>query len=376
LARIPEKVIEQIKAEVSLVRLAELAGVKLRPRGEELVGRCPFHPDESDSLRISPKENAWRCSGKCEAGGSAIEWTMRAEGGVVPACGGAAAGRRRALEASLPPRNPLDRHEAPSLLPQGAGERELLERVVDFYAQTLRESPEALAYLERCGLGDPELLKHFRLGYANRTLGHRLLAKNRKAGGELRGKLKALGILRDSGHEHLAGSLVIPFCEEDGGVTQLYGRKIQEALRAGTPRHLCLPGPRGIFNPAALRAGSEAIVCESPVDALTFWANGLRNVTATPGPKAEGEELCAALLDAGTRRALIAFDADEQGERGAETLAERLGEVGIECLRMRFGEGEDANSFACAAEDPVAALARLVREAAPVGAEEPAVAEA
>jgi len=379
LARIPEHLIERIKEEVSVVRLAELAGVELCPQGEELIGSCPFHEDDSSSLLVSPRENAWRCTGACGAGGSAIEWTMRAEGvsfphavellrdGVVPSTPRSQRSKRSTVS-KLPP-----------LLPEGAGERELLERVVDFYAQTLHESPEALAYLERRGLGDPELLKRFRLGYANRTLGYRLPAKNRKAGGELRGKLKAAGILRDSGHEHLSGSLVIPLCEEDGAVTQLYGRKVQEALRAGTPRHLYLPGARGIFNLASLRAGSEVIVCESPIDALTFWANGLRNVTATPGPEECGAELRAALTGAGVKRALIAFDADEEGERGAEALAERLGEAGIECLRVRFPEGEDANSFACAAEDPaasLASLARLVREAAPVGAEESATAEA
>lgn len=370
MARIPEQVIEQIKAEVSVVRLAELAGVELSPEGENLIGRCPFHPDESSSLLVSPHENAWRCSGDCEAGGSAIEWTMRAEGvsfphavellrdGALPSTERSQRSKRSTV-AKLPP-----------LVPQGAGERELLERVVDFYAQTLHESPEALAYLKRRGLGDPALIERFRLGYANRTLGYRLPMKNRKAGKELRGKLKSLGVLRDSGHEHLSGSLVIPVCDREGALTQLYGRKIQRALRAGTPLHLYLPGPHGIFNAAALGAGPEAILCESPIDALTFWAGGLRNVVAMPGPEAEGEGLCAALAAAGTERALIAFDSDEEGERGAAALAARLREAGIECLRVRFPAGEDANSFACAAEEPEAALARLVREAEPIGARE------
>jgi DNA primase len=375
LARVPDELIDRLKREVSLVRLAELAGVELHARGEDLAGRCPFCPDESASLLVSPTENAWRCTGDCGAGGSVIEWTMRAEGvsfahavellrdGVVPSERGS---RRPARSTAA---------KLPALLPQGAEERELLGRVVDFYAETLRESPEALAYLKRRGLGDPGLIERFRLGYANRTLGYRLPAKNRKAGAELRGKLKALGILRDSGHEHFSGSLVIPLCEEDGTVTQLYGRKVQEALRAGTPRHVYLPGPRGVFNAAALRAGGEAIVCESPIDALTFWVNGLRNVTATPGPEECGEELRSALTDAGVERVLIAFDADEQGERGAEALGARLAEAGIECLRVRFPDGEDANSFACAAEEPAAALARLAREAAPLRAEEPAAEE-
>lgn len=371
MARTPEKVLTQITEEVSVVRLAELAGVELRPEGENLIGSCPFHEDEDSSLLVSPTENAWRCHGDCGAGGSAIEWTMRAEGVSFPHA--AALLRDGTLPAK--PRSRYSKRPGatrlPALLPQGAGERELLERVVDFYAQTLSESPEALAYLKRRGLGDPELVKRFRLGYANRTLGYRLPANTLKAGALLRGKLKAAGLIRDSGHEHLSGSLVIPHCDPDGKVTQLYGRKTQGSLRTGTPLHLYLPGPRGLFNAAALGAGGDAILCESPIDALTFWANGLRGVIAVPGPEEGGEELCAALSAAGTKRALIAFDADEEGNRGALALGERLAEAGIECLRVRFPAGEDANSFACAAEEPAAALARLVDEAGPLAEEEP-----
>ncbi len=76
-------------------------------------------------------------------------------------------------------------------------ERELLERVVGFYAQTLRETPEALGgVLSVAGWAITELIDRFRLGYANRTLGYRLPAKNRKTGAELRGKLQALGVIR------------------------------------------------------------------------------------------------------------------------------------------------------------------------------------
>jgi DNA primase catalytic core len=376
MARISKQAIEQINEEVSLVRLAELAGVKLHPQGKELIGTCPFHADGGSSLVVSPEANAWRCIGGCESGGSVIEWTMRAEGVSF------AHAIELLRDGALPskPRSRSTRStvaKLPPLLPADTGERELLERVVDFYAETLREDPEALAYLERRGLGDPALRERFRLGYANRTLGYRLPARNRKAGAELRGKLAALGIMRPSGHEHLAGSLVVPICDEDGAVVQLYGRKVSEALRVGTPRHLYLPGPRrGVFNEGALRSGSEAIVCESLVDALTFWANGMRNVTATAGPEELGEELPAALAASGTKRVLIAFDADEEGERGAEALAARLDEEGIECSRVRFPAGEDANSFACASQEPASALAQLVSDAGPVGEEASAEADA
>lgn len=80
MARIPEEVIERLKEEVSLQRLVELAGVELRRQGKDLVGLCPFHEERTASLVISPEKNLWHCMGACQAGGSVIDWVMRAEG--------------------------------------------------------------------------------------------------------------------------------------------------------------------------------------------------------------------------------------------------------------------------------------------------------
>ena len=80
------------------------------------------------------------------------------------------------------------------------------------------------------------------LGFANRTLGLRLPANNRDAGAKLRGRLQHLGVLRESGHEHLSGSLVVPIHNEAGAVVGMYGRKVTKGLRAGTAEHLYLPG--------------------------------------------------------------------------------------------------------------------------------------
>ncbi|MGI8875794.1 MAG: hypothetical protein ACR2KP_16030 [Egibacteraceae bacterium] len=82
------------------------------------------------------------------------------------------------------------------------------------------------------------------MGFANRTLGLRLPAMNRKAGAEVRTRLQRLGVLRESGHEHFNGSLVILVYDAQGHVTEVYGRKITPNLRPGTSLHLYLPGPQ------------------------------------------------------------------------------------------------------------------------------------
>lgn len=62
--RIPDEVIERLKSEVSLERLAEARGVKVTRHGADLHGLCPFHDDREPSLVISPKKNLWHCLGR------------------------------------------------------------------------------------------------------------------------------------------------------------------------------------------------------------------------------------------------------------------------------------------------------------------------
>jgi CHC2 zinc finger len=80
MARIPAEVVERLKAEVSVQRLAEARGVELKRHGADLIGRCPFHDDRTPSLVITPAKNLWHCLGACQVGGTVIDWVMKAEG--------------------------------------------------------------------------------------------------------------------------------------------------------------------------------------------------------------------------------------------------------------------------------------------------------
>jgi hypothetical protein len=80
MARIPDEVVERLKAEVSVERLAEARGVELKKHGADLIGRCPFHEDKTPSLVVTPAKNLWHCLGACQAGGTVIDWVMKAEG--------------------------------------------------------------------------------------------------------------------------------------------------------------------------------------------------------------------------------------------------------------------------------------------------------
>ena len=365
MARIPEQEIEQLKAEVSLIRLIEARGIALTRQGKDFAGCCPFHRDDTPSLIVTPGKNLYHCFG-CGAAGGPIDWVMKCDGvsfrhavellrnGIPLAAEGG--------DAKPVTRSTVRKLDAP--LPLDADDAAALRRVVGFYHATLKQSPEALAYLQARGLTHPELIDRFQLGYANRTLAYRLPEKNRQDGAALREQLQRVGILRESGHEHFNGSLVVPVVDDHGRVVEIYGRKLLDNLRVGTPKHLYLPGPHaGVWNAQALSVSTEIILCESLIDAMTFWCAGYRHVTAAYGVNGFTEEMLAAFHAHGIERVLIAFDRDDAGNQAADALAEKLTAAGIACFRVLFPKGMDANDYALRVQPATKSLGLVLRQA-------------
>jgi DNA primase len=361
MARIAPEEIEQLKENVSVRQLAEAHGVVLAGHGDNLLGLCPFHADKTPSLIITPSKNLWHCMGACQAGGGPLDWVMRANGvsfrhavELLRADSSLAAGSGEPLAKKLPP----------VAVAANAADGELLNSVIDFYHDTLLASPPALDYLAKRGLSDPEMIARFKLGYANRTLGYHLPERQAKEGMAVKERLQAIGIVRASGHEHFNGSLVIPVFGMDGNVTEAYGRKLRDDLRAGTPTHLYLPGAhRGVWNEQALQQHAEIILCEALIDALTFWQAGYHNVTASYGVEGFTDDHLAAFARHGTRRVLIAYDRDDAGDKAADKLAAQLMAAGIDCYRVLFPKGMDANAYACNVTPAAKSLGILIRKA-------------
>ena len=234
---------------------------------------------------------------------------------------------------------------------------ELLNHVTGFYHRAFLNDPKAMQYLEkRCCL-HPEAVKHFKIGYANRTLGYRI--PNTTADGQrLKQRLKALGVFRKSGHEHLSGSVVFPVFDIEGRPVQMYGRKITVGLRKGTPEHLYLEGPlKGIWNAEGIMHQKSWILCEAIIDALTLWSHGVRNVTTCFGKNTFTDDLWAMLRNARPDKIIIAFDNDAAGNQAAEKLAPKLAAEGVDVHRAKVPRGKDINAYVCALvqKDPKAA---------------------
>ncbi len=369
MARIPEDELDRIKNEVSVQRLVEASGVELKKMGKDLRGRCPLHEgDNEPSLFVTPAKNLWHCFG-CGAAGGPIDWVIKTRGVSF----------RHAVEllkadpslAAGTPQKVTTTRALAAPVTLDADDQALLAQTVDYYHQRLKEDAEAQVYLKSRGLEHPALIDTFKLGVADRTLGLRLPNKNRIEGAAIRERLQRIGLIRESGHEHFNGSLVIPVFDAAGQVVEVYGRKLRDDLRAGTPKHLYLPGPHaGVFNLAGIQAAGarpagqrDAILCEALIDALTFWCHGFTNATSSYGIEGFTADMLAVLKANHIERVFIAYDRDEAGERAAEKLAKELIAQGFEVLRVQFPKGMDANEFAQKMSPPAKALALVLHQA-------------
>jgi DNA primase catalytic core len=345
MARFSPEEIERIKRDTDIVALIQSCGTVLKKRESkpgEWIGRCPIHDDNDPSLCVNSEKNVWLCNGACQKGGDVIEWVMHSK-----KCSFQHAMELLLENAVNAPKKYGNPRKLECPLPLTANEYELLLSTVSYYHDRLKTNTDALAYLDKRGIVHAEIIDRFKIGFVDRTLGLRVPPKQgNKTGSTMRDALERIGILRETGHEHLRGCIVIPLMNVKGEIVQIYGRRLDNGGKS-KQRHFYLPRPlAGVFNYEALQQFEEIILCESIIDALTFWNHGYRNVTCTFGTNGFTDEILDAIQNGNVKRVLIAFDNDTAGNHGAEEAAKRLNAVGIDVFRVKFPSGQDANEFA------------------------------
>ncbi len=361
MAQFTQSQLERIKRELKIKELAEGAGCELKAKNGQFVMRCLWHEDHEPSLFIHPEKNLFNCFG-CDAGGDVIAWIMKREKIEFT----------NAVEFILESFPHLKEEETSSGCPLDVSisDHRLLHQVIEFYHQKLIENQGAQDYLRARGIADAEAIKTFKLGWADRDLGRVIPSNQIKAGATLRSRLTKLGIYREkSGHGHFNGCVVFPVIDTQNRVREIYGRKITRSLRKGTALHLYLPEAarlvdgRGIWNERAFSVHSEIILCESIIDAMSFWCAGYRNVTCSYGVENLSDEMLKTFRTHKTKKILLAYDRDESGNAAAERHAKRFIELEMTVYRITFPAGMDANEYALQVTPASQSLGLVIRSA-------------
>lgn len=354
----------RLRQEVSLQRLVEARGVKLRRDHDKLVGTCPFHEDLDQALVVDLKANTWICSSCAVTDGTAVEWTMKAEGisrrHAIQLLRGdhAGGGGGKIVKTSTA-------QKLPELIAGDVNDAKLLEQVVAYYADTLKITPVALDFVAKNGIG-AEAIERFRMGVSDRTLGYRIPKTNRKAGTEVRGRLQQLGLLRDTGHESLRGCITVPLFDESGAVVSVYGRRIDDR---GVESADLYVSTKGLFNIEALRTSREIVVCSSVFDAVILWGHGVHVVTAVHDGNVD--ELVAAIVKNSIAKVTICFSRTDEGQKRGLYFQEKISAAEVEVFRALLPTGMDVQSFATSSSSPMEAIGTVIRQAEWIGGVRP-----
>jgi DNA primase catalytic core len=359
--QIPETEINRVKREISIIQLAESYDLKLKSQGKDYVTHCPWHNDKTPSLVFTPKTNLYHCMGACNVGGNVIQFVMKMDNLSFVNAYEKLISQSSSLAAKKTT-STTDTTQSTKIaisILETASQTAALSAIA-FYHKGIHDSPPVLSYLQQRGLNHSKLLTQFKMGCVDRALSQQLPNRKSVEGKKARADLKRSGLLKASGHEFFTGCLVVPIFKLDGRLGEVYGRRLNTA----DPRladHLYLPDRhQGVFNHAAINAHEPLILCESIIDALSFWVHDFRHVTASFGVNGFTEEMQACLDEKQVQSVLIAYDNDAAGNNAATQLAQRWLEQGKSVSRLLLPKGVDINAFMLSQKEPKQALQSLL----------------
>lgn len=324
---------EEILRKIDIVEVVS-SYIDLKKVGSNYSARCPFHPDDTPSLFVSPSRGIFKCFG-CGVGGDAIKFVALYENISY-----SEALIKLAKRYGIPLKMREDRKDSKVI--------RILELVADYYHNALKKSPHAVDYLKSRGVSSRSIQK-FRLGFSPSS--EELVNFLRKEGlidaYEKTGNLIKIdeGIYRDL----FTGRVVIPIRDERGRCIAFGGRVLYE----GKPKYINSPESE-FFKKREVMFGlyegkdyikdmGFAIIVEGYFDVISMHDEGYKNTVAPLGTSF-GEEH-ARLLSRYTKDVILLFDGDSAGKRAIRQTAPYLLSQDIKVRVAYLPEGEDPDTL-------------------------------
>jgi DNA primase len=343
--RIPPETIDQVRDANDIVEV--IGGfVRLRKRGKNYIGLCPFHQEKTPSFTVSREKQMYHCFG-CGKGGNVFTFVMETE-------------KVSFVEAV---RSLADR--VGIALPSESGgartsEIENLYHVstlaAQFFHKNLTDSQEgggALKYFRGRGFSD-ETIKTFGLGYALNSWDG-LINHAAREGVNPDFLLRAgLARKRDDGslYDYFRGRAMFPIISTSGRVLGFGARKIRnddpiEGKYINSPETPIYNKSRILFGlyqtKDAVRSEDRGILVEGYADIISLFQEGVRNVVASSGTALTSEQL--QLLSRYSKNLVIVYDADSAGSSAAVRGIDLALEQDFDVRVAGLPEGEDPDSF-------------------------------
>ncbi|MBM4159581.1 MAG: DNA primase [Ignavibacteria bacterium] len=343
--RIPPEKIEEIRSSNDIIDVIA-QHVRLKKRGKNFVGLCPFHQEKTPSFTVSPEKQVYHCFG-CAKGGNVFTFVMEFEKVSFTEAVRSLA-ERAGITISYTDADQQQQSEIESLYSacRFAGL---------FFYNNLAKTDEgrgALEYFHDRGFSD-ETIRTFGLGYSLNAWDG-LLGRAREEGIAREDLFKA-GLIRTredgSDYDYFRGRAMFPIFSASGRVVGFGARKLREDDPLGkyinSPETLIYNKSRilfGLFHAKdAIRSEETALMVEGYADLISLYQAGIRNVVASSGTALTEEHV--QLISRYCKKLTLVYDADSAGSnatlRGLDVALAQDLDVAI----VELPEGEDPDSF-------------------------------
>ena len=345
---ISQDTIQQILSRIDIVEIVS-SFIKLKKRGANYLGLCPFHNEKTPSFTVSPSKEIYKCFG-CGRSGNSISFLMEAEKySYVEALRWLAAKYNVEIEETeTSPEYKQQQQVADSLY--------IINNFAQHYfTDALLNSEEgqdiALSYLKERGFRE-DIIAKFQLGYnseARDTFTKAALAA--KYNLELLQKTGLVNVRDGNAYDNYRGRIIFPIHNQSGKVLGFGARIIKKNDKA--PKYINSPENEiyvkskllygSYFARQAIDKADECLLVEGYTDVVSLHQAGIENVVASGGTSLTPDQL--RLIKKYTSNLTIIYDGDSAGIKAALRGLDLALEESLNVKLVLIPDGEDPDSY-------------------------------
>jgi DNA primase len=345
---ITQSTIQQILSRIDILEV--LGGfIKLKRRGANYLGLCPFHNEKTPSFTVSPSKEIFKCFG-CGKSGNTISFLMEHEKlSYVEALKWLANKYNVTVEETE--QSPEQRIQ----LQTGESLYIINHFARDFFVESLFDTEQGkdvgLSYLKERGFTD-EIIRKFEIGYApdqRDAFAKKALAQQFNP--ELLQKTGLVVLRNDQLTDNYRDRIVFPIHNVSGKVIGFGARIIRNNDKApkyiNTPENELYVKSRilyGMYHARqAIDKSDECLLVEGYTDVISLQQAGIENVVASGGTSLTQEQL--RLIKKYTKNLTIIYDGDAAGIKAALRGLDMALEEGLNVKMVLIPDKEDPDSF-------------------------------
>src|SRR4249919_160633 len=345
---ISQNTIQEILSRIDII---DIVGgfVKLKKRGANYLGLCPFHNEKTPSFTVSPSKEIYKCFG-CGRSGNSISFIMEHEKySYVEALKWLA--NRYGIEIEETFATDEQRQQV-----QTADSLYIINSFAQqFFSRQLFESDEGqdigLSYLKERGFRE-EIIKKFQLGYSptqRDAFAKEALAKQYNP--ELLIKTGLVVNRNEQLQDNYRGRVIFPVHNHSGKVLGFGARILKSNDKA--PKYINTPENEiyvkskilygSYFARQAIDKSDECLLVEGYTDVISLHQAGIENAVASGGTSLTTDQL--RLIKKYTNNLTIIYDGDSAGVKAALRGLDMALEESLNVRLVLIPDKEDPDSY-------------------------------